>query len=70
MTGSDKKETIMNTIIRSALVALVLSSASAAMAAPVRSTDFVDTARPASSYNLNDPKEVRAFWDHQGRSGN
>jgi len=59
----------MNTLIRSALVALVLSTAaSAAMAAPVR--DLIDSAKPASAYDLNSPQGARAFWDNQARHGN
>ena len=60
----------MNTLIRSALAALVLSTASAAMAAPARNHDFIDAAKPNSAYNLNDPQDVRAFWDNQARHGN
>jgi len=61
----------MNTLIRSALAALVLSTAaSAAMAAPVRDRDLIDSAKPASAYDLNSPQGARAFWDNQARHGN
>lgn len=56
----------MSTIIRSALVALVLTSASAAMARP---GDFVDQSRPDGGYAPNSQEGVRAFWDYQSRRG-
>ena len=60
----------MNTLIRSALAALVLATASAAMAAPVRNNDLIDSAKPAAAYDLNSPQGARAFWDNQARHGN
>ena len=59
----------MNTLIRSALIALVLSSASVSMAASA-DDQYTDNAKTARDYNLNSPEGNRAFWDAQTRGGN
>lgn len=59
----------MNTLIRSALIALVLTSASASMAAPASDQYFTDTSKPHAGYAPNSPEGNRAFWDYQGRHG-
>jgi hypothetical protein len=58
----------MSTIIRSALVALVLTSASAAMAQPSRY--LPDQSKQTGGYSLNSQEGNRAFWDYQTRRGN
>ena len=65
----------MSTIIRSALVALVLTSASlatlsAASAAPVRDLQFSDNRDPFGGYNPNSQEGARAYWDYQSQHGN
>jgi hypothetical protein len=56
----------MSTFIRSAIVAVaVLSGLSAVQA---QSYDLEDNARPASSYNLNSPDDVKSFWEQQDRN--
>ena len=61
----------MGTLIRSALVALVLlGGASAAMARPApRDPGFTDTTDPTGGYAPNSPKGERAFWDYMERWG-
>jgi len=61
----------MSTLIRSALVALVLTGASAAaMAAPAKNAGLSDNSKPNSAYDLNSPEDARAFWDNQASRGN
>jgi hypothetical protein len=57
----------MSTIIRSALIALVLTSASGAIARPA--TPFVDQSSPTGGFSANSQEGVRAFWDYQARRG-
>ena len=60
----------MSTLIRSALIALVLATgASAAMAQPVHDRDWVDLSKRHGGYNPNSPEGNRAFWDYQNRMG-
>jgi hypothetical protein len=57
----------MSTFLRSTIVALaILSSASATMARPVHETRGTNY----SSYEVNSPDSVRAFWDDMQRWGN
>ena len=60
----------MSTILRSALVALVLTSASAAMAAPAQDTSFTDQSQLYGGHAPNSQDGIRAFWDNQARHGN
>ena len=60
----------MSTIIRSALVALVLVSASAAMAQPARNYGWTDLSKPHGGYDPNSQEGNRAFWDYQSSHGN
>ena len=57
----------MSTIIRSALVALVLTSASVAMA---QSRYVPDQSKPYGGYAPYSQEGNRAFWDYQARRGN
>jgi hypothetical protein len=56
----------MSTIIRSAFVALILTSASAAMA---QDSKWVDKSQPHGGYAPNSQEGNRAFWDYQGQHG-
>jgi hypothetical protein len=68
--GKTNKEVDMSTLIRSALIALVLASgASAAMARPVHDNQFVDKSDPYGGYNPTRPQGARAFWDYQSEHG-
>jgi hypothetical protein len=58
----------MSTIIRSALIALVLTSTSAAIAAPAGT--WTDETKQHGGYDPNSAQGNRAFWDYQGRHGN
>ena len=58
----------MSTLIRSALVALVLTGATAAMAQPSRY--LPDQSKPSGGFSLNSQEGNRAFWDYQARRGN
>jgi hypothetical protein len=60
----------MSTLIRSALIALVLTSASAAIAAPANDGGWTDMSKPYGGYAPNSQEGNRAFWDYQGRHGN
>ena len=65
----------MSTIIRSAIVGLVLTSASvaglsAASSAPVRDSQFSDNRDPFAGNNPNSPEGARAYWDYQSQHGN
>jgi hypothetical protein len=54
----------MTTFIRSAIFAVaVLGGLAAAQA-----RDLEDTSRAASSYDLNSPNDVKAFWEQQDRN--
>jgi hypothetical protein len=56
----------MSTFIRSALVAVaLLSSVSAASARYY----LEDNSRSPSSYDFNNPDDVKAFWDAQQHRG-
>lgn len=56
----------MSTFIRSAIVATALLSG--LCVAQAQSYDLEDNARPASSYNLNSPDDVKSFWEQQSRT--
>jgi hypothetical protein len=62
------KEIIMSTFIRTAIIAIALLSGVSAASARISSSDY--TGRTPSSYDLNNPAEVRDFWDAQQRNGN
>jgi len=58
----------MSTFIRTAIfAAAVLGGVAAAQA---RDYSLDDNSRPASSYDLNNPDDVKSFWDRQDQSGN
>ena len=59
----------MSTIIRSALVALVLTSASAglAVARPASDAQRTDRSDVYGGFNPNSQEGQRAFWDSQAR---
>ena len=60
----------MSTLVRSALVALVVMSAStAAMARPAHNNGWTDSSDPYGGYAPNSPEGNRAFWDYIGRHG-
>jgi len=62
-----EKETIMNKITRSILLAAaVATGASAAMAAPQKIPDNSDQ---YGGYSPNSPQGQRAFWEHQQNKG-
>jgi hypothetical protein len=62
------KEIFMSMFIRATLIAIaVLAGVSAASA---RTDPFNATGRTLSSFDLNDPNEVRNFWEAQRRHGN
>jgi hypothetical protein len=65
--GRKNEETIMSTIVRSALIALVLTSASAAIARPA--TSLADQSSPTGGFSANSQEGARAFWDYQTRRG-
>jgi hypothetical protein len=61
----------MSTLIRTALAALmIISGASAGIAAPARDSGFTDMSQPYGGYDPNSPQGNRAFWDYQSRQGN
>jgi hypothetical protein len=60
----------MSIFIRSALIALVLVSAPAAMARPAHTSQFTDRSDPSGGYDPNSPQGNRAFWDYQSQHGN
>lgn len=57
----------MSTFVRSAIVAAALLAGLSAVEA--RDYYVEDNSRPLSSYDLNNPDEVRSFFDNQERSG-
>ena len=57
----------MSTFIRTAVVAIALLSGISAASARIHSPDY--TGRTPSSYDLNDPQDVKSFWDAQQRNG-
>ncbi len=60
----------MSNIIRTGLVALiVLTGASAAMAAPARDSGFVDQSKPFGGYDPNSQQGARAWLDYQSQHG-
>ena len=59
----------MSTVIRSALIALVLTSASAAIARPANNSTLIDQSSPYGGFAANSQEGVRAFWDYQARRG-
>jgi hypothetical protein len=56
----------MSTLIRSALIAVVLATATAATAAP----HFSDNRDPNGGYDPNSPQGVRAWLDYRQQHGN
>lgn len=57
----------MSTVIRSALIALVLTSASAAIARPVAHSPLIDQSQPYGGFAPDSQEGNRAFWDRQAR---
>jgi len=60
----------MSTLIRSALVALVLAGATSAMAASEHNYGWRDWSKPYGGYSPNSQEGARAFWDYQAQRGN
>ncbi len=60
----------MSILIRSALIALVLTSAPVAMARPANNIGWTDMSKPYGGYDPNSPEGNRAFWDYIGQHGN
>jgi hypothetical protein len=62
----------MSTLIRLALVALVLTSAvgSAAIARPANNYGWVDKSDPHGGFAPNSPQGQRAYLDYQSEHGN
>lgn len=61
----------MSTLIRSALVALVLTSASATIASAASvGSNWTDESKQYGGHSPNSPEGNRAFWDYQSRHGN
>ena len=60
----------MSTLIRSALIALVLvGGASAASARPVNGLALTDQSDAFGGFSPNSQEGARAFWDNQARRG-
>lgn len=59
----------MSMFIRSALVALALVAAPAAMAQTAAQEGWVDRSKPHGGYAPNSQEGNRAFWDYQGQQG-
>ena len=58
----------MSTFIRSAIfAAAVLAGLSAVKAHD--SDDLDDNSKPLSSYDMNNPADVKAFWEQMRRNG-
>ena len=58
----------MSTFIRSALIAVALLSSVSATSARFN-PDLQDNSRSPSSYDFNNPDDVKAFWDAQRNGG-
>lgn len=58
----------MSTFIRTTVIAIALLSGVSAASARMYPSDY--TGRPLSSYDLNDPQDLKNFWDAQQRNGN
>ncbi|WP_170937385.1 MULTISPECIES: hypothetical protein [Rhodomicrobium] len=58
----------MSTIIRSAIFAAAVSAG--LFAVQSRAFALEDSARPLTSYDLNDSHESKQFWDQLQRRGN
>jgi hypothetical protein len=58
----------MSTFIRSALIAVALLS-SVSVASARFNRDLEDNSRSPSSYDTNNPDDVKAFWEAQQRNG-
>jgi hypothetical protein len=59
----------MSMLIRSTLVALVLTSASAVIAAPADNRTWTDRSQAYGGYDADSQEGARAFWDYQTRRG-
>jgi len=57
----------MSTFIRTTVIAIALLSGISAASARIHQSDY--TGRTPSSYDLNNPEEVKDFWDAQQRRG-
>ena len=58
----------MSTFIRSAIFAAAVLGGLASVQA--RDYNLDDNGRAVSSYDLNNPADVRSFWDKQSQGGN
>jgi hypothetical protein len=68
--AAEQKEIEMNTFIRSALVALVLVGAPAAMAQSPYNPGWVDKSKPHGGFRPNSQAGNRAFCDYQQERSN
>ena len=57
----------MSTFVRSAIFAAAVLAGLSAVEA--RDYNLEDNSRPLSSYDLNNPDEVRSFFDNQEHNG-
>ena len=57
----------MSTLIRTAVIAIALLGGISAASARPHQSDY--TGRTPASYDLNNPEDVRDFWDAQHRNG-
>jgi len=57
----------MSTFVRTTVIAIALLSGISAASARIHSSEY--TGRTPSSYDLNDPQDVKDFWEAQRRSG-
>lgn len=57
----------MSTFIRTAVIAITLLSGVSAASARIHQSDY--TGRTPSSYDFNNPEDVKDFWDAQQRNG-
>jgi hypothetical protein len=59
----------MSMLLRSAIVALALTSASAAMTLPIQAAPLGDQSKPWGGYSPNSQEGIRHFWEYQTRGG-
>ena len=57
----------MSTFIRTTVISIALLSGISAASARTHQSDY--TGRTPASYDLNNPEDVRDFWDAQQRNG-
>jgi hypothetical protein len=60
----------MSTLLRSALIALVLTGTTAVVAAPAHNYGWRDWSKPYGGFDPNSQEGQRAYWDYQSQHGN